>query len=86
MINTYELKKYYPELFVYHFKTDDKYYPEIFFRTACIWRLFCKYRDKSFFGITLWGYPAKQDNFCRGNNLYYKAEWTGSMEPFWKKK
>ncbi len=38
MINAYELKKY---------------YPETFFRTACIWRLFCKYRDKTFFGITL---------------------------------
>lgn len=37
----------------------NKYYPEIFFRTACIWRLFRKYRDKSFFGITLkkWRIP-----------------------------
>ena len=31
----------------------NKYYPEIFFRTACIWRLFRKYRDKALFGITL---------------------------------
>lgn len=30
----------------------NKYYPEISFRTACIWRFFRKYRDKSFFGIT----------------------------------
>ena len=29
----------------------NKYYPEIFFRTACIWRLFRKYRDKALFGI-----------------------------------
>ena len=32
----------------------NKYYPEIFFRTACIWRLFRKYRDKALFGITLY--------------------------------
>ena len=37
----------------------NKYYPEIFFRTACIWRLFRKYRDKALFGITLsnWRIP-----------------------------
>ena len=37
----------------------NKYYPEIFFRTACIWRLFRKYRDKALFGITLkkWRLP-----------------------------
>lgn len=31
-----------------------KYYPEIFFRIAYVWRLICKYRDKTFFGITLY--------------------------------
>ena len=50
----------------------NKYYPEIIFRAACIWRLFRKYRDKSFFGITLF----------RKNPFYHKANCIDIVEPF----
>ena len=45
-----------------------KYYPEIFFRTACIWRDFCKYWDKTFFDIIFYFSSDIKGKFRQSNS------------------